>query len=122
MFRMFWTLIVSILLLVAIAYLAPQQLEVSLYKVSLVTIAAVAGYWIDRELFPYSRPDTFIVFDDGPEPEEEKVEPANPHGADGAFVSSIPLTWTAFDLLFAAAQLRRAIIVGCAMLAIGLGA
>lgn len=121
MFRMFWTLIVSILLLVAIAYLAPQQLEVSLYKVSLVTIAAVAGYWIDRELFPYSRPDTFIVVDE-PEPEADKVKPADPPGTDGVLVSSIPMTWSAFDLLFAAAQLRRAIIVGCAMLAIGLGA
>ena len=30
--------------------LEPQQLLVSLYKLSLVSIAAVAGYWIDRSV------------------------------------------------------------------------
>lgn len=50
-------LLVALLLTLAVWWLAPQQLPVTLYKLSLVTVAAVAGYWIDRGLFPYARPD-----------------------------------------------------------------
>jgi hypothetical protein len=57
--RMSATLIVAFLLGLAIAGLAPQQLPVTVYKLSLITVAAVAGYYIDRELFPYARPDCY---------------------------------------------------------------
>lgn len=57
--RMSATLVIALLLGLAIAALAPQQLPVTLYKLSLITIAAVAGYYIDRELFPYARPDRY---------------------------------------------------------------
>jgi hypothetical protein len=82
-------IIVTVLLTVLIYVLAPQQLLVSAYKLSLITTAAVIGYWIDRSLFPYARPDN------------PKLDP--------------------YDLLIAAAMLRRAIIVGCAMLGVSLG-
>lgn len=82
-----WVLM-TIVLLAAVWAIAPQQLPVSLYKLSLVTLAAVVGYWLDRSLCPYARPDHV---DDEPN-------------------------------IMAAAMLRRAIIVGCAMLAMGLGA
>lgn len=55
--RMFDWFIISILLTLAIYVFAPQQLPVTLYKLSLVALAAWAGYWIDRSLFPYARPD-----------------------------------------------------------------
>jgi hypothetical protein len=55
--RMLDWLLVSLLLAGAIWLLAPHQLGVTLYKLSLVSLAAVAGYWIDRSLFPYARPD-----------------------------------------------------------------
>lgn len=55
--RMLDWLAAAILLTAAIALIAPQQLPVTLYKLSLVSLAAVAGYWIDRRLFPYARPD-----------------------------------------------------------------
>lgn len=92
--RLFGWLLITILLMSAIWCVSPHQLPVSLYKLSLVTLAAVAGYWLDRSLFPYARPDTFL--------------------------SGSATDRTA--LVFAAAMLRRAIIVGCAMLAMGLGA
>ena len=82
-------LLISLLLVLAIAALAPHQLGVSLYKLSLITMAAWVAYWIDRSLFPYARPD------------------------DLALTSPIER---------GAAMLRRAIIVGSAMLAVGLGA
>ena len=55
--RMSGWLAASVVLAVIIGLIAPQQLPVSIYKLSLVTAAAVAGYWIDRSLFPYARPD-----------------------------------------------------------------
>ena len=86
-------LLITLVLLACVWAIAPHQLPVSLYKLSLVTLAAVVGYWIDRSLFPYARPDKF----------------------------SNCLTDTALNLM-GMAMLRRAIIVGCAMLAMGLGA
>ena len=85
--RMTDWLLVTLVLLAAIAVLSPQQLPVSLYKLSLITMAAVVGYWIDRSLFPYARPDSLSLA----------------------------------TSLQAASMLRRAIIVGCAMLAVSLG-
>jgi hypothetical protein len=86
---MFDWLLVTLVLVASIYVLSPQQLPVSLYKLSLITMAAVVGYWIDRSLFPYARPDN------------PNLDP--------------------FDIVIAAAMLRRAIIVGCAMLAVSLG-
>lgn len=89
--RMTGMLLVSLALLALIMALAPQQIGVSLYKLSLITTAAWAGYWIDRSLFPYARPDAYAC------------SHCN-------------------DVRLAAAMLRRAVIVGCAMLAVGMGA
>lgn len=40
--------IITLILTAGIALLAPHLLSVTLYKLSLVTLAAVLGYWIDR--------------------------------------------------------------------------
>jgi len=85
--RMFDWLLVTLVLVASIYVLSPQQLPVSLYKLSLITMAAVVGYWIDRSLFPYARPDELVL---------TKIERS-------------------------VSMLRRAIIVGCAMLAVSLG-
>lgn len=104
--RMTGWVILTLLLMIVIYHVAPQQLAVSLYKLSLVTMAGVIGYWFDRSAFPYARPDCFL---------SQKASvggPCVPHKsvADG---QQIP---------FAAAMLRRAIIMGAAMLAASLGA
>lgn len=57
MSRMGLWLLVSLVLAGLIAVIAPQQLGVTAYKLSLITSAAWVGYWIDRGLFPYARPD-----------------------------------------------------------------
>jgi hypothetical protein len=54
--RLFFWLLITLALTGAVAYLAPYQLTVTLYKISLVSLAAVLGYWIDRAIFPYARP------------------------------------------------------------------
>lgn len=102
-------IIATIALAIIIGLLSPQQLPVSLYKLSLVTMAAVVAYWLDRALFPYARPASYLSSadwrKDGPTCDD----------ADHVIV-------TGYELVFAAAMLRRALIVAGAMLAIGLGA
>jgi len=49
--RMLPWYIVTAALLVAIHYIAPQQLTVVVYKVCLVTLAALLAYLIDRSLY-----------------------------------------------------------------------
>lgn len=56
-FRMDDWLLYALTLTAMIAWLAPQQMGVTAYKLSLIALAAVAGYWIDRSAFPYARPD-----------------------------------------------------------------
>ena len=94
--RLFGWLIATVLLLAVIGLLYPHQLPVSLYKLSLVTMAGVAGYWLDRSLFPYARPDCYL---------SEFREPVPEH-----------------RVVFAAAQVRRAIIIAAAMIGVALGA
>jgi hypothetical protein len=111
--RLFGWLITTILLLAVIGFMYPQQLTVSLYKLSLVTMAAVVGYWLDRALFPYARPGSFV---DKMEPDFDAAKELD----DGSL--NIPWEVDVNGYLMAMCMLRRAVIVGCAMLAIGLGA
>lgn len=106
-------LLITLVLLACVWAIAPQQLPVSLYKLSLVTLAAVVGYWLDRSLFPYARPDVFLDLDD---------EPELGTGAPGAEMTIGVMADNALLRLMGVAMIRRAIIVGCAMLAMGLGA
>ena len=113
--RMSGWLLVTLLLVAAIAVTAPKLLPVSLYKLSLITSAAWVAYWIDRSLFPYARPDSFIV----------KIEPKGESCDIDLDGDCKLIPWEVIDgdgFVFAMAMLRRAIIVGCAMMAIGLGA
>lgn len=54
-----WALVAAILA-GGVAFVAPENGPVLLYKLSLVTLAAVLGYMLDRALFPYSRPHEAI--------------------------------------------------------------
>lgn len=56
-------LIVAALLIVVIGIVSPQQVPIAIYKLSLISLAAVGSYWIDRALFPYARPDGYLVRD-----------------------------------------------------------
>jgi len=107
--RLAGTIAVTVVLLLSIMLLSPQQLPVTLYKLSLLSTAGVAGYWLDCALFPYAHPDGYLVNPNYHEAPQIKGD------ADCPVVMGYRLT-------FAGAMLRRAIIVGCAMLAVGLGA
>ncbi|SDA18164.1 Putative 2/3 transmembrane domain holin [Pseudomonas sp. NFPP10] len=58
----FWSLI-TVVLLLCLALVAPTKMVVVLYKAGLVTLGGVLGYWIDRALFPYARPDQVLPGD-----------------------------------------------------------
>jgi len=93
--RMMWCALYAAVLLLVVAWAAPQQLPVIVYKINLILLASVAGYWLDRWAFPYARPDRFLTPDG-----EVKVN---------------------HKRVFGAALLRRAIIMAGAMLAVGMG-
>lgn len=56
--RMFDFYLVTVVLMTLVGVMAPQQLPVTLYKFSLLSLSGMLGYWLDRSLFPYARPDT----------------------------------------------------------------
>ena len=49
--RMWDWILLTIALFVLVWYVAPQQLQIVLYKTLLVSLAAVLTFWIDRSLF-----------------------------------------------------------------------
>lgn len=102
-------LLLAILLLVVIAVAKPVQLPVVAYKVALVALAAVMGYWLDRALFPYARPDSYLWRDwrKGTDEPEGEVD--------------FPLANVAYIPAFCAAQLRRALVVGGVVLGVAAG-
>ena len=106
--RLFGWFFVALLLLVVIALLSPQQLPVTLYKLSLITLAAVVGYWLDRSLFPYARPDGYLSF------RWHGRGKADDYNADHPIADG-------YYLVFALAMLRRALIVAAVVLVVALG-
>lgn len=98
--RMTKTAILALALLGAVALISPQQLPVIVYKVGLVLLAGVAGYILDRALFPYARPDKWLP---------DRNTPVDCAGCTLNSKNSF------------LAQFRRAVIVAAAMLAVGLG-
>ena len=112
--------------------IAPQQLPVSLYKLNLISLAAIAGYWIDRKVFPYARPQTSAMRDLDTDYELELTEEESTQG----FVKTddgreIPINCIAEGLcgpidptrvyFMLGCMLRRALIMSAAILAISLG-
>lgn len=110
-------LLAALVLSLTVWWIAPQQLPVSVYKLSLVALAAVAGYWIDRSLFPYARPDVFLQLDtaDNPVPAMYCDD-----DSDSCTLSAEPNE--ALLRVMGVCMLRRAIIVAATMLAVGMGA
>lgn len=105
--RLFGLIVFNVTLIGVLIAIAPQQVPLTLYKLSLVTLAGLVGYWLDRALFPYARPDQFIDSDNCQQ-EGEGIYPL--------------VTVVVDEFVFSACMIRRALIVGCAMLAMGLGA
>ena len=48
--------IATCVLVAAVFFIAKQQIGVLIFKANMLTMASIIGYWIDRTVFPYSRP------------------------------------------------------------------
>lgn len=93
----------------ALALFAPAQVPVAVYKLCLLLLAGVAGFCVDRSLFPYAEPSSYLADDWRKEPDAD-----NPGDADFPVAEE-------YRAVFVVAMLRQALIVAVAMLAVGLG-
>ena len=124
--------VIALVLSIAVLLLSPGQLPVSLYKLNLIALAAVAGYWIDRSIFPYARPNIDALRLIEPPPEIEVTHDEAARGVVQTEHGEIPIGelqdalsgWPNYGELyyFAATQIRRALIVSATILAVSLGA
>ena len=101
-------LIIATLLIVVIGLVSPQQVPVVVYKLSLVSLAGVIAYWIDRSLFPYGRPDGYLVRD------WRCGACIGTHRVDHPIAEG-------YERPFMVATLRRAVIVAAVIVAVALG-
>jgi hypothetical protein len=102
-------LALDVALLAVLGAVAPQQLPVVLYKVTLCLLAGVAGYCLDRVLFVYADPAGYLCRDHRETPGANR-----PGDADYPVVRD-------YLLVFGLAMLRQAMLVTGAMLCVGLG-
>lgn len=121
MFKRFWQavknsrlwfvycIILAAVLVVLLCAVAPVQIPVAIYKVVLALAAGLAGYWLDRAIWPYAHPAGYLADDWRKEPDAD-----NEGNADYPIV-------TEYRWPFVAAMLRQAAIVGVCMLAVCLG-
>jgi hypothetical protein len=124
--------VIALVLSIAVLLLSPQQLPTSVYKLNLIALAAVAGYWIDRSIFPYARPNIDALRLLEPPPEIEVTHDEAARGMVETEHGEIPIGelqealsgWPNYGELyyFAATQIRRALIVSATILAVSLGA
>lgn len=114
-------LAVAALLVIAIAIVAPVQLPIVLYKACLVALAVVLGYWADRALFPYARPDGYLK-DDWRHGIQSIVEMPPERGEGRTWYDGVDFpVEDGYHQAFAAAMLRRALIVAAIVIAIAVG-
>ncbi len=107
--RLLLLALLTALLLCALAWLAPVQLPVAVYKLGLFGAGALAGYWLDRLLFPFAQPDGYLW---------EDWHDCAGWGADGE--PDYPVS-EGYTFAFAMAGLRQAGLVCAGALAVGLG-
>lgn len=88
---------------------APQQVSVVHYKLVLTLLAGLVGYMLDRVLFPFASPSSYLDDDWRNEPDAD-----NPNDAD------FPVA-VGYGTIFCCAMLRQAMLIVGAMLAVGLG-
>ena len=130
-----WWLI-ALALSLAVFIIAPQQLPVTIYKMSLISLAAVAGYWIDRSVFHYARPNTDALrvldqlnaehpaslraLDKPGDGQPARFTDEVAQGGETCMLVSMPDATPVHFML--GCMLRRAIIIAAAILAVSLGA
>lgn len=109
--RMLVCLVLTLALMVFALALQAQfpstLLAVTVYKAHLMALGGWGGYWLDRALFPYDRPHTYLM--------DEAPAAGGPMAEE---ISGVLVTAGTFGY----AMLRRAIIVAACLICVGLGA
>lgn len=109
--------LVSIILFAIITLFSPQQLPVVIYKLSLVLLSAVIGYHLDRALFPYASPGSYLLFNWKEGPYKRGYGEVNKgENYDVAY----PVI-NNYQIIFAVVLIRRALIVSAVILGVTLG-
>ena len=88
---------------------APRQAVVGLYKLVLMLVGGVAAYGLDRTLWPYAAPSSYLDEDWRNEPDADRKG-----DADYRIVSE-------YKRIFCIAMIRQVALVACGMLAVCLG-
>lgn len=112
--------------LAALAYglqaspLAGTLLAVSVYKAHLMALGGFGGYWLDRQLFPYSRPHDALNQAQAAIAEAKAL----PSGDIGK--ADVLMFWQTrireLVLIASLAMIRRALVVAACLVCVGLGA
>jgi hypothetical protein len=112
--------------LAALAYglqaspLSGTLLAVSVYKIHLMSLGGFGGYWLDRHLFPYSRPHESLNQAQAAIAEAKAL----PNGEIGK--ADVLVFWQTrvreLVLISALAMIRRAFVVSACLICVGLGA
>lgn len=111
-------IILAVALLAAITIISPEQLGVTLYKLSLVSIAAILGYHLDRALFPYASPGSYLSGDWKQQLADRKVNHCGESSSSDA--PEYPVI-SGYELIFAVVLIRRALIVAAVCLGVTMG-
>ncbi len=106
--RMSGWLLIAVMLIVVIALIAPKQVPIAIYKLSLISLAGVVGYYLDCSLFPYARPDSYLKLD------WRCVGGRCTRDADYQVANG-------YQRVFALAMLRRAMIVAAVVIGVAVG-
>ena len=102
-------LLLTLCLSALLILFAPQQVSVVHYKLVLTLLAGMVGYMLDRVLFPFAAPSSYLKDDWRHDPD-----------ADNANDADFPVT-VSYRTIFCYAMLRQAMLIVGAMLAVGLG-
>lgn len=105
----FYCIILAAALVALLCWCAPVQIPVAIYKVCLALGAGLAGYWLDRAIWPYAHPAGYLADDWRKEPDADNLG-----NADYPIVNEY--RWP-----FIAAMLRQALVVCVCMGAVCLG-
>lgn len=102
-------LLATAALLAGLVLVSPQQLPVVAYKLALALLAGLSGYWLDRALWPYAAPSSYLYDDWRKAPDAD-----NPDDADYPIVPE-------YKAAFASAMYRQAAIVIACIVGVCLG-
>ncbi len=109
--------VLAIILFSIITLFSPQQLPVVIYKLSLVLLSAVIGYHLDRALFPYASPGSYLLFNWKNGPYKRGYGEVN--GGENYDVAYPVIN--NYQNIFSVVLIRRAIIVSAVILGVTLG-